>query len=592
MKRFLLPTLTIIILAGLLAGVPAAHAQDAARLTATVDRNNLTTDETLMLTLTLYTPDGSMPKLTLPSLDQFRVIGSSQSLQTSIINGATSAQAVYTFQLQPIGVGNFSIPGLSLDWNGQLLSTDPIPVAVSQGSGAPNNSPPPVVQPQSGITQPGSSANRNGDHDLFVEAVVDKQSLYVGEMVKFSMRLYNNVMSFGQPNYDAPQFVGFWHPQKPDVRQYSVTGNDGTPYDVTELTSWLFPTTPGSATIDPATVSMPGGFFTAGSQVQSDPISIEVKPLPEGAPADFNGAVGQFEIKATPDRLSTRLGEPVTLQVELSGAGNWGTMGDPQWPGDASWRVYNQDTRTLSDTASGQMTGSRLYEQLWTPLAEGKLTLPAIQYTYFDPAAGQYRTISTQAQTIDVAPGDPNLAASLPQNVTSGKAPAPAGGTVPAQIKPAPVVLTSAARPLTKQPGFLLLFLVPVGLVMGDLSLAYRKHYLKTNAAHLRRSQAYKRARRQLQRISRRSKNVQLEVARIMLTYLEDLIQQPLTGLSHSNLVQVLQANHNSPELSQRVIETLFAGEASEYTPRQPASYEQVVRSAMQLLEDLEKSRS
>ncbi len=261
MKRFLLPTLTIIILAGLLAGAPAAHAQDAARLTAAVDRNNLTTDETLMLTLTLYTPDGSMPKLTLPSLDQFRVIGSSQSLQTSIINGATSAQAVYTFQLQPIGVGNFTIPGLSLDWNGQLLSTDPIPVAVSQGSGAPNNSAPPVAQPQGGITQPGSSANRNGDHDLFVEAVVDKQSLYVGEMVKFNLRLYNNVMSFGQPNYDAPQFVGFWHPQKPDVRQYSVTGNDGTPYDVTELTTWLFPTTPGQATIDPATVSMPGGFL-------------------------------------------------------------------------------------------------------------------------------------------------------------------------------------------------------------------------------------------------------------------------------------------------------------------------------------------
>jgi hypothetical protein len=592
LKRFLLPTLTIIILAGLLAGVPAAHAQDAARLTATVDRNNLTIDETLMLTLTLFTPDGSMPKLTLPSWDQFRVIGSSQSLQTSIINGATSAQAVYTFQLQPIGVGNFTIPGLSLDWNGQLLSTDPIPVAVSQGSGAPNNNAPPVAQTQGGITQPGSSANRNGDHDLFVEAVVDKQSLYVGEMVKFNLRLYYNVMSFGQPNYDAPQFVGFWHPQKPDVRQYSVTGNDGTPYDVTELTTWLFPTTPGQATIDPATVSMPGGFFTRGSQVQSNPISIEVKPLPEGAPADFNGAVGQFEIKATPDRLSTRLGEPVTLQVELSGAGNWGTMGDPQWPSDASWRVYNQDTRTQSDTAGGQMTGARLYEQLWTPLTEGKLTLPAIQYTFFDPAAGQYRIISTQAQTIDVAPGDPALAASLPQNTATGKAPGLAGGTIPAQIKPAPVVLTSAARPLTKQPGFLLLFLVPLGLVMGDLSLAYRKHFLETNAAHLRRSQAYQRARRQLQRISRRSKNVQLEVARIMLTYLEDLIQQPLTGLSHSNLVQVLKAHHISPGLSQRVIETLFAGEASEYTPRQPASYEQVVRSAMLLLEDLEKSRS
>jgi hypothetical protein len=136
-------------------------------------------------------------------------------------------------------------------------------------------------------------------------------------------------MSFGQPTYEPPQFVGFWHPQKPSISQYYANGSDGAVYDVIELTTWLFPTTPGQATIDPATVTTAGGFFSDGVQVQSDPIAIEVKPLPAGAPADFNGAVGQFEIKATPDRLSTRLGEPVTLQVELNGSGNWGTWAIP-----------------------------------------------------------------------------------------------------------------------------------------------------------------------------------------------------------------------------------------------------------------------
>ena len=34
-----------------------------------------------------------MPQLTLPQLDEFRVIGNSQSLQTSIINGAMSTTA-------------------------------------------------------------------------------------------------------------------------------------------------------------------------------------------------------------------------------------------------------------------------------------------------------------------------------------------------------------------------------------------------------------------------------------------------------------------------------------------------------------------
>jgi len=592
MKRSLISILSIIVLVALLAGASVAHAQDAASLTAMVDRNNLTIDETFVLTLSLYTPDGSMPQLALPLLDDFRVIGNSQSLQTSIINGVTSASAIYTYELQPIQVGEFTIPSLNLNLNGQLLSTDSIPVLVTPGSGSANTSPAPTNQLQSGVVQSASSTNRNGTRDFFIEADADKQSLYMGEPVKFITRLYNSSLSFGQPSYEAPKFVGFWHPQKPNIQQDFALSKDGTNYEVTELTTWLFPTSPGQATIDPATFTVPEDFFTRGAQVRSDPISIEVKPLPNGAPANFNGAVGKFEIIATSDRLSTRLGEPVTLRVELSGTGNWGTLSDPQWPSDASWRMYNQDTRSQSDIDNGQMTGSRTYEQLWTPLTEGKLTLPAISYAYFDPETGHYHTITTQPQTIDVAPGDPKLAASLPNQASSITQPISTSGTVVEQIKPVPNVLTSAARPLAQQTSFGLLFLVPLALVISDLGLAYRKHYLEIHAAHLRRSRAYKRARRQLQRIPLHSKNVQLEIGHILLTYLEDQIQQPLTGLSHTALAQVLQAHHFSPELAQRVIEALFIGEASEYTPRQPADRAQAVRSAAMLLEDLENKGS
>ena len=384
-ETIFLSVMTILVVAGLLAAAPAVHAQGAASLTATVDRDSLTVDETFLLTLTLFTPDSSLPQLTLPQLEAFRVIGNSQSLQTSIVNGAISTTATYAYQLQPVRTGNLEIPGFSLDWNGQMLSTDPISITVSQGNTVGANTIGAPAQSLSGRL-PDSSKNFKGSSDLFIETSTDKQSLFVGEAVTFNMRLYNSALTFGQPSYEPPQFVGFWHPQKPDIRQYFVSDKDGTPYDVTELTTWLFPTTPGQATIDPATVTTPGGFFSSGEQVQSDPISIDVKPLPDGEPQDFNGAVGQFEIKATPDRIHTRLGEPVTLVVELRGAGNWGTLGDPIWPEQADWRVYNQETLSQSDISNGQMSGARLYTQLWTPLKEGQLSLPAVQYSYFDPA--------------------------------------------------------------------------------------------------------------------------------------------------------------------------------------------------------------
>ncbi len=581
--------LTLAIMAmwiGGLIGAPLAYAQSADSLTATADRTQLTTDDTLTLTLTLHTSSGSMPNLTLPDLDGFRVAGRSFSTQLSMINGVAGSNAVYVYRLQPTQAGTFTIPELTLDWQGQHLTTDPIVITVTPGTGAPGASAP-TQNPQSATAPHGNTAHRKGNRDFFIEAEVDKQSAYVGEPIQYTLRMYNAGLMLGQPDYQAPKLAGFWHPQKPEVKQYTATTSDGTTYNVTELTMLLFPTMAGQVMIDPATISVPGGFFSDDLQVQSDPIAIDVKPLPAGAPIDFNGAVGQFAMTARPDRTSTRVGEPVTLRVELSGLGNWGTLGDPNWPGDAQWRIFNNKMQSQSDVVNGQLTGVRVYEQLYTPLAEGKLTLPAIRYSYFDPATKQYQTATTDALTIDVAPGNPNLAASLPKDTAATKTDNQAAEKTLA-LKPAPHTLTSEAKPLTQQPLFSLLFIVPIGLVAGELAIGARKHYLKANAARLRRSRALKRAQRQLKH-ARRSRNIHVETGRIVLTYLEDQIQTPLTGAPHSTLAQVLRTHKVSSALTARVIAALFVGEASEYSQEKPQTNDDVVKVTGRLLEDLEK---
>jgi hypothetical protein len=585
MKQILSLTLIVALIGGWLSSATNAHAQSDASLKAQVDRTELSTDDTLNLTLTLQTPDGSSPHLTLPAINGFQVAGSTMSSQLSSINGAMSSSTTYTYRLQPTSAGTFTIPTLTLDWNGQPLSTEAIKITVTQGTGAaPQGN---LPQSSSNADPANSQVSRAGNHDFFIETSVDKETPYQGEAVKHVTRLYSSMMLMGQPDYQAPKFVGFWHTGDPESQQYQVTASDGTTYDVSEITTWLFPTTSGKVTIDPVKITVPGGFFSNDVNVQSDPITIDVQPLPAGAPADFNGAVGQFQLSATPDRTTTRLGEPVALRVELSGVGNWGTLSDPLWPTDRQWRVYNQKTDSQSKVVNGAMLGSRVYQQLFTPLSEGKLTLPAITYSYFDPTAKQYQTLSTNALTIDVAPGNPNVAVSLPKGNAPAKPNDPAAASKLA-LKPAPQILTSETKPLTQQPLFGLLFILPVGLVAGELAVSARKHYLKANAARLRKSRALKRAQRQLKR-ARRSKNVQIETGRIVLAYLEDQIQTPLTGLSHSTLAQVLHQQHISPASIDRVIAALFVGEASEYSQAKLQTKDDVVKSTGRLLEDLEK---
>jgi hypothetical protein len=582
MKRILSLTLIVALIGGWLSSAANVHAQTEASLTIEVDRTELSTDDTLLLTLTLQTPDGSSPRLTLPAIRGFRVADSTMSSQLSSINGAMSSNTTYVYRLQPTSAGTFRIPKLTLDWNGQLLSTDGIDITVTQGAA-------PSAPPASGQAAPADGkVSRVGNNDFFMETGIDQETPYQGEAVKHVTRLFSSMTLLGQPDYQAPQFVGFWHADEPDVQQYQSTASDGTTYDVTDITTWLFPTSIGKATIDPVKVTVPGGFFSADVNLQSDPLTIDVQPLPAGAPAGFTGAVGQFQLSATPDRTSTRLGEPVTLRVELRGNGNWGTLGDPLWPGDKQWRVFNNQTDSQSKVVSGQMTGSRVYEQLFTPLTEGQLTLPAITYSYFDPTTKQYQTLSTDALTIDVTAGNPDVAVSLPKDQMA--APAKDQAAAPAlALKPVPQILMSEAPPLTQQPLFGLLFIIPVGWVAGELAASARKHYLNSNAARLRRSRALKHAQRQLKR-ARRSQKVQIETGRIVLVYLEDQIQTPLTGLSHSTLAQVLQQQqHISPALIDRVIAALFVGEVSEYGQTKPQTNDDVIKSTGRLLEDLEK---
>ena len=148
MKRFLSLTLSALLIGGWLISATGAHAQASASLSAQVDRTELSTDDTLLLTLTLQTPDGSAPHLTLPAIDGFRALGSSMSTQLSSINGTTSASVTYVYRLQPTVAGTFTIPALTLDWNGQPLSTEAIKITVTQGAGAAPQAAPQISAPQ------------------------------------------------------------------------------------------------------------------------------------------------------------------------------------------------------------------------------------------------------------------------------------------------------------------------------------------------------------------------------------------------------------------------------------------------------------
>ena len=266
--------LALAVAAGILfLAVGPAYAQSP--VYAEVDRTSLSVGETLTLSVVVNSAYAGTPEV--PNLDGFQILSSSKSSQFSMINGQVSAQGITHFILAPTRTGALTIPPIPVEVDGQTYTTEPITIDVATG-GAPSQ-PGQPVQPVQPVTPPGFPSNVGPGSSLwsdldallggmgaesgssFVEAEVDNPSPYVGEQVIYTFRYYREIAnSFGQPSYEAPSFSGFWSESETQQRDYDVQAGNRL-YRVVEVQHVLFPTSAGEHTIDPAVLSVQGGFF-------------------------------------------------------------------------------------------------------------------------------------------------------------------------------------------------------------------------------------------------------------------------------------------------------------------------------------------
>src|SRR5205823_13390231 len=64
-------------------------------------------------------------------------------------------------------------------------------------------------------------------------------------------------------------------------------------------------------------------------KVKSEPVALQIKPLPPGAPPAFSGAVGNFTIAAAADPKKVQIGDPITITAKISGRGNFDRVSTP-----------------------------------------------------------------------------------------------------------------------------------------------------------------------------------------------------------------------------------------------------------------------
>jgi hypothetical protein len=594
-----------------------AYAQTPDIVTAEVDRNVLTTDDYLKLNVIINASLGGSLEPLLPPLDSFEVVGRSSSSSLSIINGTQSSKKVFTYTLRPIREGEQIIAPISVSVSGQSFYTPPIKVTITQGTGRPPAQPPtqpgnPSLPSVPGFPSlPGLSGLLNSlgfdipfdlgapveqldpfavppallEQGYLVEAEVDKSSPYLGEQVTYTFRYYRPAEAVGIHSYGQPGFTGFWvHPDS-EEKQYG-TQVGGRNYRMTEIKTVLFPTVIGEVDIDPATITSEGDIFSRDFTLRTQPETIDVQPLPAGAPPSFSGAVGNFNIDAQVDAQETKVNDAVNVSITISGEGNLDTFADPVWQVGAEWRAFDSQSTTDIQSHEGSLIGMRTINQVLVPTKSGIFTLPSIEFGYFDPLGGIYQTTRTQPIEIKV---EPNGAADVPVTAAvddqPGEAALPAGGLRP--IKPVPES-GSNEQSLTQMRGFWLLWLVPLFLLIGQLGWHLWRQNLLNNPEARRSQKAAKKAYQALKRVDVDSSEYYHEVGRILTTYLSEKLNLSVIGITQIELSDLLIIHGINTALVEQVQACIAISEMGQYAPTsqiKPGEFHAETRSLIAKLE-------
>lgn len=368
----------------------------------------------------------------LPSIDNLQLLGgpySSYSSHSQWVNGKMTQKSLvsYTYVFRAVTEGTYTIPSTTIKVGRKEYTTNQVEVVVNSSSAGTN-----PATPSQG-SQSGSedrSAGSSSEKDpVFLRVIPSKKEVYVGEQFVSALKVYTRVNTRpGSSASDLP-YEGFYKMSlDPDAsaQQQEISGQ----VYVTQVIQRhiLIPQKSGELKIAPyksdwmvqQKTQRQGGnpfdnffddpFFSSYQDVPvtlaTPPVTIQVKPLPTGAPVGFTGAVGEFEMKAKLSSSEIEVNEALSLNITISGTGNIPLLSEPEVNLPPDHDLYDV-TRSLQTSTSGnRITGSVTFEYPIIARHAGRFRIAPVQFAWFDPKSGSYKTALTDEFNFTVIKGD------------------------------------------------------------------------------------------------------------------------------------------------------------------------------------------
>lgn len=547
-----------------------------------------------------YTLNKEGTNLQVPTLEGFDLLmgpSMSQSSQYSMVNGRTTENSVtftYTYLLEGTKEGTYKIPAATITVDGKQYKSNELEIRVVKGA---ENSGKNANNRSEGnrAAQPDATAAIN-ENNLFVKVDVSRHTLYLGESLVATIKVYTKVdlTNFGRSKF--PAFTGFLAEEVPTPQRIELVRDtyNGEVYNVGVIRKvLLFPQHTGDITIEPFELEcivrqrLAGGgrsffddFFGNYRDVRamrrSKPVTIHVKELPQAdKPVGFSGTVGNITMSTSISADTVNPNEAITYKVTFEGSGNLKLLRAPSISFPLDFETYDpKESRDIRTTDQG-MVGTVSFEYVILPRYSGEYKIPAIRFSYFDPQSNSYKTILGKEYTINVRKGaekgqDNGGGSNMVQSFK--KEDIRQVGEDIRYLKTGNLHLRPVGVRFFGTPTYWLALLIPFVLFVVGAILNRRRIKANADIARVKNRAATKMARKRLKVAAAAMKNHNAEqfydeVLKALWGYMSYKLNIDRAELNRDNISDILQRKNVSEDLVKEFINVLDTCEYARYAP-------------------------
>ncbi|MDX1680637.1 MAG: tetratricopeptide repeat protein, partial [Akkermansiaceae bacterium] len=227
---------------------------------------------------------------------------------------------------------------------------------------------------------------------------------YVNQAVPVEIKVFIprdlTIIDWGIPDFTRDGLTA-WRMQPREMR--SEINLLGKPYISVAYPSTLTPNRSGEVSIGPANLRLIASQLVVDRilrreavevRLQVPELELQAKPLPDNAPSGFENAVGQFEIQISTEDTEVLEGDPIPIDIRVTGSGNLDTLRPPAPVSSRGWKIYEASRQERGDERR-ELSGTVKFQQFLRP-RDLQSSIPAYELVFFNPESQEYESVRSE----------------------------------------------------------------------------------------------------------------------------------------------------------------------------------------------------